>query len=114
MSILALVVIGYFAGLIGSILGALFDLARMRADNGNSRDSGGFALVIFMVLLYKIITGKLLQTVKVLLSIGVACAVHGNIHAVQCAVGTCAFTGFAFMALLPVIRELRSMRSKRM
>lgn len=103
MSILALVAIGYFAGLCGSILGGIFDLARLRDARGTegAHDSGGLLLVIFIVLLYKILTHKVLQSVKVLMAIGVACAVHGNTHAVPCTVGMCAFTGFTFMILLP-------------
>ncbi len=105
MSILALVAIGYFAGLCGSILGGLFDLARLRADDGadRSRDSGGLLLVICIVVLYKIFTHKVLQSVKVLVAIGAVWGFHGNIHAVHCTVGTCFLTGFAFMVYLPAL-----------
>ena len=108
MSIFVLALLGYLAGLVGSVCGGLFNVARVRNDEKERHSNDSRAVIIVTIVLYMIFTSKILQISKVVLAIIVAVLAHGSENAVVLTLGICSAFGFAFMALLPVVVKWRN------
>ncbi len=79
MAIIGLAILGYLAGLVGTIVGSIVPLMQAAENDRKSpNDKGGWGFVILLILTTKIFTSAPIQAVKVLTALIAACLLSGT------------------------------------